>query len=194
MSIESNSIEEQKICILCGLCCDGTLFDKAVLQEGEKGTLPQKIEDNYFRTKNKEFFRQPCPYFAGKCTIYYQKKADICSAFRCRLLYDHDKKKLNFSETANIVRQTKILRDEIIILAREVFSIDYNLPFKTILKRLNENNQEILDLASPLPEILKVKCYILEILLIKHFKPKKDFTAMFILKPTEAETSNNLSR
>lgn len=191
MSKDTNITEEQTICISCGLCCDGTLFDKAVLQEGEKGTLPQYIEDKYFRTKNKEFFRQPCPYFSGECIIYYQKKADICSAFRCKLLYDFDKKKLNFSETANIIRQAKILRDKIFIIAREVFNIDYNLPFKEILKKLNERNQKNSDVSSPLREVLMVKCYILEILLIKHFKPKKDFTAMIItLKPKETETNN----
>jgi hypothetical protein len=191
MSKEKNITEEQKICISCGLCCDGTLFDKAVLQEGEKSTLPQKMKNNYFRTKNKEFFRQPCPYFSGKCMIYYQNKADICSAFRCRLLNDYYKKILNFSETDHIIRQAKILREEIFILAREVFNIDYNLPFKEILKKMNERNQDKLDVSFPILEALKVKCYILEILLIKHFKPKKDFMAMITtLKPKEAETNN----
>ncbi len=36
--------KEQDLCVNCGFCCDGTIFMHAVLIQGEKGNLPEKIQ------------------------------------------------------------------------------------------------------------------------------------------------------
>ena len=36
-------VEEQRICVGCGCCCDGTLFVNAGLNPGERGGLPGQI-------------------------------------------------------------------------------------------------------------------------------------------------------
>ncbi|MBE0674536.1 MAG: hypothetical protein IH591_07745, partial [Bacteroidales bacterium] len=81
--------EEQAICVVCGFCCDGTLFVNAGLNQGERGSgLPEKIEQASFSEGGRDYFRLPCNYFSGKCSIYDRNRADVCSSFRCQLLKD----------------------------------------------------------------------------------------------------------
>ncbi|MBK7488875.1 MAG: hypothetical protein IPI74_03485 [Bacteroidales bacterium] len=70
----------------CGLCCDATLFLHATLQPGERGHLPEKIEEAGSTGDGGDYFLLPCGYFSGACTIYDCQRADVCSTFRCRLL------------------------------------------------------------------------------------------------------------
>lgn len=82
----NNPVLEQEICVGCGLCCDGTLFNHAPLQPGERGHLPTKIGEGYQKEGDRKIFRLPCAYFSGKCTIYDQPRAHVCVAFRCQVV------------------------------------------------------------------------------------------------------------
>ena len=176
-----SSESEQTICITCGFCCDGTLFNHATLQPGEKGTLPQKMEEAYFMDGEKEFFRLPCPYFDGKCTIYDQKKAHICSAFRCELLKDYSGEKISQEAALRLIENAVRQRAEIRELAYKIIGTPPDISIRHLLLELRKvihakeengepKNREL--------EILLAKCTIFEALLIRHFKPAKDFDSM----------------
>ena len=172
---------EQSICITCGFCCDGTLFNRATLQPGEQGTLPQKMEESYFRDGEKEFFRLPCQYFDGKCTIYDQKKAHICSSFRCELLKDFSGEKITQEAALRLVANATRQRTEIRELANKLIGTPLDIPFRNLLEKVRhvvdakEENGEPKEREL---EILLAKCTIFEALLIRHFKPAKDFDSM----------------
>jgi hypothetical protein len=173
-------LSEQKICVACGMCCDGTLFERATLQPGEKGHLPPWMEENYRIVDGKECFPQPCHYFNGKCTIYNQKKAHVCSAYRCLLLKDFSKGKVTQEQSLQIVSNALRLREEILADYRNLFPGNEILPFRFLLKKLWEikNNQ---DEGTPLNiemERLMGKCNIFEALLIRYFKSADDFNKM----------------
>jgi hypothetical protein len=171
---------EQRICVVCGFCCDGTLFDKGTLLAGEKGTLPEKMEENYFKTADGEFFNMPCPYFNGKCSIYYQKKANICSSFRCRLLNDVAGQKVTTDDALKIISNVKKSREEIAFGAQSVLNTDETLSFMKLLEVLNVLSDQINekdDNSMPV-RILTAKCNILEALLARYFKPESEFNAM----------------
>lgn len=172
--------QEQEICITCGLCCDGTLFKRAILKAGEKGNLPKKMETAYEKKGDEEFFHLPCSYFEGKCSIYDQKKAHICSAFRCNLLKEFAQNKVSKSEALSIVDNAMQLRQEIRVLAQQVFNAKAIIPFQQILEQIGEavENKNSATSCHPAFEMLKIKVIILEALLIRHFKSKKDFTKM----------------
>lgn len=174
--------KEQDICVTCGLCCDGTLFHHAVLNKGEKGNLPQKMENAYFKNKNGEFFKLPCSYFNGKCSIYDQKKAHVCSSFRCKLLKDFSKDKVKQEDALSIVQNAKKLREEIIALAESIFGTEDKLYFRNVLLKIanSEKNQDSKIFESQKFKVLKMKSIILEALLIKHFKSKENFEKMII--------------
>lgn len=172
---------EQSICITCGFCCDGTLFDRATLQPGEKGTLPQKMEEAYFKDGEKEFFRLPCSYFDGKCTIYDQKKAHICSAFRCELLKDFSGEKISQEAALKLIENAVRQRAEIRELANKIIDTPPDISFRHLLQRVRHVVDAKKENGEPKNmelEILFAKCTIFEALLIRHFKPAKDFDSM----------------
>lgn len=190
MNLNINSPqEEQDICITCGFCCDGTLHPSAVLNPGEKeaGTLPRKIEENYFQAEEGEFFHLPCHYFTGKCSIYDQKKPHICSAYRCKLLNDFSRGRISKEEALNIIRETKSQRQEIITLEQKIWNNKLALPFIHIWNKLTEykleDNPESKNIKV---KILAAKCSIFNILMTKHFKSKKEFSKM-ISNPENSE-------
>lgn len=73
-----------RLCIACGMCCDGTLFQIVRMQPGDApaalGRLGMKI-----RSRDGAFFmEQPCPaLLASGCTIYEQRPTR-CRHFQCQ--------------------------------------------------------------------------------------------------------------
>ena len=63
MQADQAPAEEQKICVGCGFCCDGTLFVHAVLNPGERGSLPEKIEENAYSEGEKDLFSSALQVF-----------------------------------------------------------------------------------------------------------------------------------
>ena len=132
---------EQAICVRCGFCCDGTLFLHAVLQPGEKGNLPEKIEERYYLDKDGEFFKMPCPYFCKKCTIYTQEKAEVCSSFRCQLLKDFASGKISPEEALTLVKNAATIREELIRDFNQLNPARQVLCFREMLLHLGEFHQ-----------------------------------------------------
>ena len=174
---EENSKNEQDICISCGFCCDGTLFHQAILQPGEKGSLPEKIEQAYFKKEDQEFFKLPCLYFDQKCTIYDQEKAIICSAFRCQLLNDFSENKISLKTAKEIVRNSKNTREELLQDYAQITGKEEKITFRQLLIELGKLQKETKgqDLEF---ELFNASCNIFESLLIRYFKSEENFNSM----------------
>lgn len=171
---------EQKFCVKCGLCCDGTLFEHAVLQPGERGNLPKKIEQQYGLEGDNESFRLPCAYFVGQCTIYNQPRASVCSAFRCQLLADFSENRISQASAIEKVTNALKFREELYQLYQQIFGQSYT---QNSRKLLLESGEIAKSLAADNPltrqvELLKIKCMIFDMLLVKIFKSKKNFEGM----------------
>ena len=77
------------LCVACGMCCDGTMFNNVVCSKEEAeymgtfGIGSKKAEkvDSYV-------FFEPCPlHINGSCSIYTDpKKPKTCSGYKCALL------------------------------------------------------------------------------------------------------------
>ncbi len=175
-------LEEQQICIGCGFCCDGTLFLHAMLNPGEHGNLPEKIEQNYRQEGTKEMFLLPCLYFAGRCTIYDSKKALVCSGYRCQLLNDFAAGRISMQDALDIVAAAKGLLEEIIRLYRDLTGKDHPLTFRELLAGLKSVTEDSNAEAEPdsREELLIGKCNIFEVLLIRHFRSAGDFERMMV--------------
>jgi len=173
-------IAEQAICVTCGFCCDGSLFDNATLQPGEKGGLPEYMEQTYFKNDKGEYFRLPCGYFDSKCTIYNQKKAHVCSAFRCQLLKDFSKKKTTQGNAKKLVKNAMAQRKKIMAFSEKVLNTPENLPFRKLLVELHKYINQEKENHTPNKEldILTARCNIFEALLIRYFKSEDDFNSM----------------
>lgn len=174
--------DEQEICVRCGFCCDGTLFHHANLNPGERGGLPENIEEACFSRDGNDFFRLPCAYFDGRCSIYDQKKADVCSDFRCQLLKDYAAGKLSSGEALLLVGQAVRMREDLI---REFARFAGKKDGITFLKLLSELGK----IRSAVPEgvtedpaygMLLARCNIFEALLIKYFWSAGEFEKLIM--------------
>ncbi|RDB04325.1 hypothetical protein [Runella aurantiaca] len=181
MSVESTEspVAEQEICVKCGICCDGTLFNHAELEPGEmsSGSLPKKIEQNYRKMGEKERFVLPCQYFEGKCTIYDQNRAIVCSAFRCQLLKDFSKGRITKYDADKTVLNALKFRNEIFELYKRIFGVDTKLSFRQLLTEIGKMPVPPAEQSKELA-LLKAQCNIYETLLIKNFKSIKTFKSM----------------
>ena len=167
--------QEQEICVQCGFCCDGTLFSHASLQPGERGNLPPKLEQEYVQYDTGEFFRQPCVYFAGCCTIYDQPKLHICSSFRCQLLRNVEAQTILPSRAVQIVQDMMHLRTNIYQLYRQTFGHDAPADFISLRDTVKEVAQTMPadDPTRDDVDRLTIKCIMLDYWLTKTFKPSR---------------------
>lgn len=181
-SILQGPPDEQLICVTCGFCCDGTLFLHAVLQPGEKGSLPEKIEQNYRNEDGKEFFVQPCLYFSEKCTIYDRKRANVCFSYRCQLLKDFAEAKVTLPEALKIVREAMGMLNILLEEYRFISGNREDLCFMQILIELGKIQKAAGEDGSVSSEfdVLQARCNIFEALLIKHFRSTDDFEKMIM--------------
>jgi len=176
---------EQEICVTCGFCCDGTIFSSASLQPYEKETLPEKIKLNYYKADDKEYFRQPCLYFNGVCSIYDQKKPEVCSSYRCQLLKDFTALKISQAEALETVKMAKVMRQQIFDSYCAVGGVSKGISFYQLREELAELNPICFseDKLTKEYELLRARCNIFTALLIRHFKSPEDFDHMIEGKP-----------
>ena len=107
-----NNAKEQELCRNCGFCCDHTLFDIAGIKADE--ILPEKFVGMECRKDDQRYFKLPCPYFDGVCTIYQEEKAHVCGSFRCKVLKDSTDGKISFSDALEIIKDIKNKRDSLL--------------------------------------------------------------------------------
>jgi len=173
---------EQEICVRCGFCCDGTLFHHANLNSGERGGLPERIEEACFSRDGNDFFRLPCAYFDGRCTIYEQKKAAVCSDFRCQLLKDFAGGKLSSGEALSVVSRSLRMRDDIFREYGRLTGNEGSVPFLKLLSELGRLRKVAVEEVSGKAgfEMLQARCNIFEALLIRHFWSPAEFEKLIM--------------
>jgi len=73
------------LCVGCGMCCDGTLFDRIGVTAEEQVRL-KVLGFSLLRYEGEMVFEQPCRSDdCGSCLIY-EARPVVCRRFRCGLL------------------------------------------------------------------------------------------------------------
>jgi hypothetical protein len=177
MKNDQAPVKEQEICLTCGFCCDGTLFAHAMLNPGEKGNLPERIEENVFSQAERDYFHLPCRYFAGRCTIYDSQRAYVCGSYRCQLLRDFSDGNISFDQALGIVKRARDFRSELMERYSGMTGRRDNTHFIKVLKESGNYQRQTGEAASTAmdQELFLARCNIFEALLIKHFRSADDF-------------------
>ncbi len=102
-----------ELCLYCGLCCRGVIFNRAALEPDE--IKPAKNYGLHYFTANKgEYaFRLPCHlYQNNRCSIY-SNRLSACKRYRCNLLKRLINGDIDLEESKLIVFQVKSLMNSI---------------------------------------------------------------------------------
>lgn len=99
------------LCLDCGLCCDGTLFEATALMPSEDGRLLADRRAVFVSEKGTRRFQQPCPAHAcGRCSIY-DERPEVCRDFRCAVLTAVDSGALDEADARTLIDRAVGLRD-----------------------------------------------------------------------------------
>lgn len=176
----NNDREENNICIKCGLCCDGTLFSRARIFEGE--TIDNKLEMEVIKIENKdtEGFALPCGYLKDRvCSIYYSnrpKRPLICSRFKCKLLRKYEKQEGSYEDALIIIENTKALITNFNIEIKNYFPDIASESINVKLSKLDEKHYESLNQLAFRKKYGKVllDSFTLRTIFGKHFRKAKN--------------------
>lgn len=99
-------------CIGCGMCCDGTIYERAKTYPAERDQL-KRAGLSLVRADNKPYFALPCRFCQnGRCGIYAERFT-TCRTFRCDLLRAYQAGELTREESLHKVSEALALRREI---------------------------------------------------------------------------------
>ncbi len=166
--------DEQEICLTCGICCDQTLFDIVIIQDGDH--LPEKLQERRLMHEGKAYFSLPCPYFVGHCSIYDHQKPKRCSEYRCWLLKRRENDEISQQEALKIIEDVRDLRAGII---RDYAAITGNKKsFREIYRDLARSEEEVKAMPIELKTV-HYRCNILQVQLSRWFKAPEEFETYF---------------
>ncbi len=74
------------LCLSCGFCCDGTLFEKVPLGPHEAAEVRAAVGV----AKQQASLLQPCAALNGTCCRVYTQRPLACRRYRCLLLEAHE--------------------------------------------------------------------------------------------------------
>jgi hypothetical protein len=108
-----NQGQVSQICVKCGFCCSGLLYDQARLEDGEVDfarAIGLDVGADPRTTTGQKKFALPCPHLCGTvCSIYQQSRPKICSHFFCELASKFDRGELSQAESLQKVEEAQRL-------------------------------------------------------------------------------------
>ena len=108
-----------RLCLACGLCCDGTLFADVELQPGDSAerlrALGQKLRRGKDSTGNSvQKFSQPCPALGPDCRCaFYADRPTRCREFDCAVLRSVQSGELTPEAALRRIRHARKQRDAV---------------------------------------------------------------------------------
>ncbi len=144
MSEPTTAADWGELCLACGLCCDGTLFDLVKLESGDNAAklralgLPVKTS----RGKNPvDRFPQPCVALGAdcKCRVYADRPWQ-CRNFECGVLKDAKAGRIPFANALRQVTQARRRANKVRQLLRALGDTD---EFRGLGERVHRTSERI---------------------------------------------------
>jgi Fe-S-cluster containining protein len=108
------------------MCCDGTLFGYAELEEADDVTSITEAGQVVFVNGSQRGFPLPCPALVDRTCTVYDSRPSPCYEYKCSLLLGHEAGTISTVEAVEIIDRTMALRNRV-RPALEAF-VDAQLP------------------------------------------------------------------
>jgi uncharacterized protein len=140
----------EKLCLACGLCCDGTLFDNVRLGPGDNAKKLQALGLPVAVSRARlpvTFFRQPCTALCADrtCRVYADRPGQ-CRTFECGVFKDAQAGRITFAVALRRVKQARQKADHIRRLLRRLGDTDEHRSlgdrFRRTQRRLESGNAD----------------------------------------------------
>jgi Fe-S-cluster containining protein len=129
----------EQLCLACGLCCDGTLFDNVRLGPDDEANKLKALGLPVAVTRTKApvaFFRQPCAALCGDrtCRVYADRPGQ-CRTFECGVFKDVQAGRIKSVAALRLVKQARQRADHIRRLLRHLGDNDEHRPLGERFRR-----------------------------------------------------------
>jgi uncharacterized protein len=124
------------ICVSCGMCCDGTLFNKGTIKGEEDRKTVEKLGMEIIEGNNLVSFKQPCICFDKVCTIYGQTRPAVCSTFLCDPIKKYENGEQSLENAFKQINSALNLKKEILNLANSHENL-ISLSWQNLLEELD---------------------------------------------------------
>ena len=125
-----------ELCLSCGLCCNGAMFEEITFGTGLENLEPARALGFKPEKKDGSQFVEDHPCQAhreGKCTIYANRFQN-CKEFKCKLLKNYKKGVLDFELASSQIHKTKELYE----LLKQELGCEENQSFWKTVRKLWE--------------------------------------------------------
>jgi len=122
VSIQDNTaVAGSTLCVSCGLCCSGGIFDHGSLTDGEARLMAAKGNTVFTKDGSEgEAIRFPCNCLVNNTCTIYRERPQVCRDFRCSLLKRTTNGSIAFDKALEIVERAGALRDWLTAAGRDL--------------------------------------------------------------------------
>ena len=96
-----------RLCLSCGLCCNGALFARVALTGDEARTLAERVEVGR-DSEGATVLRQPCRALRDRRCTVYADRPQACRAYVCQLVQRFSKGEVDFDTALDVVREARL--------------------------------------------------------------------------------------
>jgi Fe-S-cluster containining protein len=127
-----------KLCLACGLCCNGVIFADVQLQRGDDIARLKSV--GLLKAKNAKKFAQPCSMHDGcRCSIY-KDRPRYCREFECLLLKNAQEGRVSEPEATRVIndalKKAARVRDLLSELGDDDLDIALSKRFQSTRRRI----------------------------------------------------------
>ena len=97
-----------RLCLACGLCCNGVLFGMVRLTLSEAGRMTA-LGLPVYSTEDHATMMQPCEALEGCACRVYAERPLRCVSYKCHLLEAYEGGEVGFDEALGVVTLAKEL-------------------------------------------------------------------------------------
>lgn len=101
------------LCIGCGMCCDGTMFDALELHHDDELAPLQQLHAVFTTDQHSTRLQQPCPAFSEGCCSIYDQRPGSCQQYSCALLTSVAEGTTSRDEATVVIAAATALRDQV---------------------------------------------------------------------------------